>query len=405
MDKLEVLNSILNFGIGWSIKAVLVNKTTKEVDIYLEYTLDTCFYSEEESVCVIYDFTKSRRIRHLDMFDYKTFLNFRTPRAKLSTGDSRAIPLNFSDARVSFSYDFEIKVIECLELCKNQSQTAHYLQTSFEIVHHIMERAVNRGLSRRSLDGINTLSLDEKSYSNGHNYFTVLSDPINKRVLDIIDGRSSDATQELLQNTLTTKQLDGISWVTMDMWKPYINSVNELLPSADIVHDKFHIAKYLNKGVDEVRKSEAKENKELKHSKYLLLKNKENWTECQKIKFQEINEINLKTADAWRMKENFKEIYNCWTPSNCLSFFKDWYINVVDSEIKQMVSVADTLLRNLGGIVNAALSKLSNSMAENLNSKIQIVKSVARGYRNISAYRNAILFFNGNLELAPLKKQ
>jgi transposase len=404
MVELQLLNNVLNFGQGWSIKNVLVNQATKEVDIYLEYIDSTCFYSEKESDCVIYDFSKARRIRHLDLFDYKSYLNFRTPRAKLSTGDIKVIPVSFSDERVSFSFDFESKVIETLELSKNQSKTAQYLNTSFEIVHHIMERAVNRGVIRRSLDGLKTLSLDEKSYSNGHNYFTVLSDPTNKRVLDIIEGRSTDDTQELLQNTLTPKQLHNISWVTMDMWKPYITCVSELLPEADIVHDNFHIAKYLNKGVDEVRKSEVKENEELKHSKYVLLKNKESWTESQKVKFQEINHINLKTSEAWRMKENFKEIYSCWTPTNCLTFFKDWYTNVIESEIKQMVSVADTLLRHLGGIINAALTKLSNSMAENLNSKIQIVKSVARGYKNIRGYRNAILFFNGQLDLAPLKK-
>lgn len=404
MEDLSLLNRILDFGRGWKVQDFRVNKLTKEVDIDLEFVDKRCFYTEKESNCVIYDYGQARRIRHLDLFDYKSYLNFRTPRAKLSNGDIRIIPLNFSDERVSFSFDFETKVIRTLELSKNQSKTAKYLNTSFEIVHNIMKRAVERGLDRRELDDVRSLSLDEKSFSNGHKYFTVLSDPQDKRVLDIIEGRKIENTEELIQKTLTPAQLDNINWVTMDMWKAYISCVKELLPKADIVHDNFHIMKYLNKGVDNVRKSEVKANQALKNTKYIFLKNKENWTKKQEIKFQEINEINLKTADAWRMKENFKEIYNIWIPNQCVHFFKQWYTNVIDSKIKPMIKVADTLLRHLEGIINAAITTLSNATAENLNGKIQILKSVGRGFKNIEGYRNSILFYNGKLELLPLKK-
>ena len=67
-----------------------------------------------------------------------------------------------------------------------------------------------------------------------------------------------------------------------------------------------------------------------------------------------------------------------------------------------MINVADTLLRHLAGVVNAAMTRLSNGMAENINGKIQILKSLGRGFKNIQGYRNSILFFNGNLDLLPL---
>jgi transposase len=64
-----------------------------------------------------------------------------------------------------------------------------------------------------------------------------------------------------------------------------------------------------------------------------------------------------------------------------------------------MIKVADTMLKHLKGIVNAAVSDVTNSIAENLNAQIQVVKSIARGFANANAYRNAILFFQGNLKL------
>ena len=97
MDELQLLNKLLNFGEGWQIKEVSVNKHSQEIDIYLDYILSTCFYSQDEPSCPIYDYSKNRRIRHLDIFDYKVFLNFKTPRAKLSSGEVRTIPLSIAD--------------------------------------------------------------------------------------------------------------------------------------------------------------------------------------------------------------------------------------------------------------------------------------------------------------------
>jgi len=42
-----------------------------------------------------------------------------------------------------------------------------------------------------------------------------------------------------------------------------------------------------------------------------------------------------------------------------------------------------------------------NSMAEGFNSKIQSIKSNARGFRSFDSYRTRILFFCGKLNLLP----
>lgn len=67
-----------------------------------------------------------------------------------------------------------------------------------------------------------------------------------------------------------------------------------------------------------------------------------------------------------------------------------------------MVKVADTLLNHLKGVINSAVYEYTNSVAENLNSQIQVIKSVGRGFANVNAYRNAILFFQGKLYMYPL---
>jgi|688.fasta_scaffold432504_1 transposase len=402
MKENQLIEEILGLETYWKVIKIEVDKSNKLLDIFLEYQGKTYLSQEDNTSYPIYDFTEYRRIRHLDFLKYQCYLNFRTPRMKLPNGNVRAIPLGFADKNVSFSFEFETKIIELLLLSKNKTQTAHHAKTTFDIVHQIMKRAVDRGLTKRELEDVKVINLDEKSFRDGQNYFTVLTDTQGKRVLDIIEGRSIESTEELLHNTFTYKKLGGIETVAMDMWKPFMTGVENTLPNAEISHDKFHISKYLNKGVDEVRKQEVKKIDELKNTKYLFLTNTNHWTEKHQLKFEQINTINLETSKAWRLKENFKAIYQGWTREEIQHVFSEWYINVIESEIKPMIKVADTLLRHLKGIIHASISQITNSMAENINSKIQVVKSVARGFKNINGYRNSILFFNGDLNLFPL---
>jgi len=402
MENKDLLSRLLNFGDDWKVIDILVNEHFKEVDIYLEYSNKQGLCPITNEVSPIYDFRESRRFRHLDIFEYKTYINASIPRVSNKNGAINSIKLSWAGNRTSFTYLFESRVIDLLKISKNQTKTAYFFDTTFDIIHGIMQRAVERGLKRRDLCGISVLSLDEKSIKNGQSYITILSDPVKKCVLDIIEGRKVDDTEELLTWTLSPSQLDNIDIVTMDMWQPYMKAVEEIMPQADIAHDRFHTAKYLNKAVDDVRKQEIINEEILKKTKYIFLKNKENWTELQTLKFNEINQINLATSQAWHIKENFKGIYNQGRKEMCLEYFKQWYEYTLESGIKPMIKVADTLLNHLKGIVNSAVIQITNSVAENLNSQIQVVKSIGRGFKNVVGYRNSILFFQGKLLMYPL---
>lgn len=402
MESIELLQKILNFGEDWEIKEILINESFKEIDIFLKYSKSTGICPTTKKEGKIYDYGASRRFRHLDLFEYRTFINVRIPRVINDKSEVSTIELSWAGERVSFTYLFETKVIETLTMSKNQTKTALYLETTFDIVHGIMQRAVERGLKSRKLDDIHAIGLDEKSFKSGQNYITILSDPIKKRVIDIIEGRKLEDAEELLSWTLSPTQLEKIEIATMDMWQPFMKAVEEIIPQAEIVHDKFHTSKYLNKAVDDVRKQEVENEELLKNTKYIFLKNKADWTDLQTLKFEEINKINLITSQAWHLKENFKGIYEQGKKELCLKYFEQWYIDTIKSGIKKMIKVADTMLNHLEGIVNSAVWYITNSVAENLNSQIQVVKSVGRGFANVNGYRNSILFFQGKLMLFPL---
>src|SRR4028118_2251809 len=87
----------------------------------------------------------------------------------------------------------------------------------------------------------------------------------------------------------------AIEEVSIDMWKPYKNVSEALMPQAEVVADRFHVMKQVNEELDGARKKIKKAAVALKNplekdrilsgikkSKYVLLKNEAHLTEIEK---------------------------------------------------------------------------------------------------------------------------
>ncbi|MFQ5417015.1 MAG: transposase, partial [Myxococcota bacterium] len=135
------------------------------------------------------------------------------------------------------------------------------------------------------------------------------------------------------------------------MWEPFKSAVNELMPQADIVHDRFHISGYLNEAVDSVRKKEHKAllgegNKLLTKSKYLWLKDTANHTKDEKIKFKELKNHTTRVGRAWAIKEAFRKFWSYWYMKPAKQFFDRWYYWATHSRIPDIIKVAKMLKKH-----------------------------------------------------------
>ena len=290
-------------------------------------------------------------------------------------------------------------------LTKSQTRTADLLRVSFNQVHRVMHRGVKLGLSRRSHDErYYYLSIDEKAVGKGHNYVSILSDEQADIVIDVVDGRSDESVDELCQTSLTPTQRNAVQTVCTDMWKPYIKGVKTYFPDALHCHDNFHIVGYLNKAVDKCRRREVKKHEDLKHTKYLFLKDKKNLTEEQHVKFESIKNANYEVSRAWRIKENFRDILRMQPLDESITLYRIWKRDALNADIKEINEVIEMFNRHEDGILNALTTGVNNARAERLNGSIQELKTIGRGYRNTQNFRISILFFLGGLDVAPHKK-
>lgn len=393
---------LLDLEDGWIVESVESDLTKEEIYIQVVCVLDQLEDAVSGELCKIYDYAPERSWRHLDTMQYMTYIRCRLPRIKASDGKVKTVQPNWASGHERHTFLFEHAAIDLLKASKNQTKTAALLRCGFNVINRILHLSTERGMQRRNYSPLTFqhLSIDEKSFRKGHHYITVLSHPQSGCVLDVEEDRTKESTKALLNKSLTPDQLEKVSTISMDMWKPYIATAQETLPNASIVHDRFHLVKYLNDAIDQVRRREVKQHQDLKHSRYALLKNPENLTDRQRIHFEAIADANYEVSKAWQVRENFKELF-CAGNLFARLLFNRWATDATRRKIKEIDKVVDMFNRHVSGVVNALLTTLNNAMAERLNGKIQELKTVGKGYRTFANFRSAILFFHGGLNLYP----
>ena len=336
---------------------------------------------------------------------FKTEIRAAVPRCRCAQCGVKTVAVPWAGKHSRFTLMFEAFGIRVLQAAANVSRAAALLCLNWESVHKLIERAVARGIDRRTLDEIKHVGIDEKSLGKGHDYVSVLTDQDHRRVLDVTKDRTIVATDELWQ-TLDENQRNGVESVSLDMWQAFMTSSNKNAPNAEIVHDKFHVSKYLNEAVDKVRRREHRELKSegderLTGLRQLLLYNEENLDEDGQVEMQILQKNDLQTGRAWAIKENFRHFWLSEDPDAADEFFRSWYGWAIRSRLEPIKTVARMLKRHLPGLLSYFRHHVTNGLAEGFNSKIQSIKSAARGFRSFANYRLRILFYCGRLNLMP----
>jgi len=384
-----------------------LNLERGEVHVYLDHQeMASWKCAACETGCRLYDRQPERQWRHLDTCQYQTILHAKPPRTECREHGIRVTRLPWAEPSSRFTALFERLAIDWLHAA-SQKAVAERLGLSWDEIHGIMERAVERGLGRRKAEPVPRLGVDEKAFRKGHKYFTLVNDLTAHRVLYIAEDRRQESLDGFWE-TLTEEQRAGIEAVAMDMWDPYVNSVRTNLEGGEgkIVFDKFHIAKHLGDAVDKIRRRENRTLKaagddRLTGTRYDWLRNPTAMETKDRKEFDELRKSGLKTARAWLLKETAMAFFDYRYERPARKHFRWWHSWAVRSRLAPMIGVARMLKRRFDNIVTYLKHRLTNAASESINAKIQWVKYTARGFRNKKNFQTAILFHCGALDLAP----
>jgi transposase len=251
------------------------------------------------------------------------------------------------------------------------------------------------------------IGIDEKAIAKGHRYMTLVCD-LQAATVQYIGQERTQASLAAYFAAFPEKQRASIEAISLDMWPAYIHACQAWVPQAEdkMVFDRFHIMQHVSQGVDQVRKQEHKALQQqgdatLTRSKYLWLYSAENMPAIVQERFEQLRRSNLKTARAWAMKESLRTLWRYTSAGWARRFWDRWYFWATHSRLAPMIEKAKLIACHLPNILTYFKHRITNAVAEGLNSKIATIQKRACGFRNQDHFKIAVYFHCGGLELYP----
>ena len=262
------------------------------------------------------------------------------------------------------------------------------------------------------------LSIDEVSLSQGELY-TFVTNKAGKgkkgTLVASIKGTLSKDIITVLEKLKPDKRLK-VKEVTLDMAKNMEAAVKTVFTKAILVTDRFHVVKLAMEALQHIRINKRWEeldieNEAIKKAKednikyepmvlengdtpkqllarcrYILAKNKENWTESQVQRAVMLFKRYPEIEHAYHQTLAFRNIYEDKNMQSAKTRFNSWITEITEKEVKEFYTVANTVKHNLDNILNFFINRHTNANAESFNSKIKLFRANQRGVVDTSFF-------------------
>ncbi len=402
MNSEKLMEMALGLKQPWEIKLVefKVGSTQQtELHITVAFKQGSHFDYQDKKQCAVHD-TQSRTWQHLSFFEHACFLYCQVPRIKTPDGKVALVKVPWARSNSGFTLLFEAFSMALIESEMSVNKVGKLLHVYPQRIWTIFNYWIEKAYLADDPSAITQLGIDETSSRKGHKYITLGVDMEASRVIHVTTGKGKQTLHDIQRHL----QLKGVNkrqvkHLSMDLSPAFIAGAQEVYPKANIHFDRFHVVKLLNTAMDEVRKAERKEHKELKGHKYTFLRNQVNLTENKRERLQELICLYPTLGEAYRMKETFNIIWELPTQEKVSEYLDLWCDYAMHhAGIPAFIKFAKTAKAHKSGIINFVEMRINNGILEGINSKVQLAKRRARGYRNIGNFINMIYFLCGKLK-------
>lgn len=225
----------------------------------------------------------------------------------------------------------------------------------------------------------------------------VITNIRNNTVVEILRDRNKKTIADYLS------RLDGrddVQYVAMDMWRPYRDAVNEVIPHARVVVDKFHVVRMANDAMESVRKSlradlSPKQRRGLMHDRFVLLRRERELNDQERFNLDGWSKNYPLLGEAYRLKESFFGIYDVRNINQAIAQYDAWRKSI-PAEIYDHFQPLVTAWSNWQPhILEYFNHPVTNAYTESLNNLIRVMNRLGRGY-SFEALRAKILFAEGS---------
>jgi len=304
----------------------------------------------------------TKKWRHLSLFQYPCFIQARLPVfMDKRTGKTEVIKVPWARKGSGFTLLFEQEILDLLRLCNCKKTTAQFFDLYPQRVQTVYDAYTKSNYEQREPQVATKVGVDETSTKKGHDYITLFVNLENGQILDIQDGKSSDAVKNYAEELrILGKTPQSVEEFSLDMSPAFISGVKKHFSGARMTYDRFHVVRLVNRYFKPLWKS--------------------------------------KKIDKELLDFHLKQFDQLWIQPNCqkaAAFFCYWIDRT--KELYKMNRFCKSMLKHFNNIINFVESKVTNGLLEGMNNKIQFIKRAARGYRFKEDFKRMILFAFGAL--------
>ncbi len=407
MKAFELYQQILGLTTPWRVAQVTLKAAAQEVEVRVGHA-DTIWGCPVCQQRMPLHACEERRWRHLDSCPFQTVLGSRVPVVTYSEHGTQTVAVPWAEQFARFTGLFERLAIDVPLECSITGAGA-VLGISWDEADGIKPRAVKQGLAPKRPMGMPGSRVDKKGVGHGHDCLTLVAHAEARRTTVQYAGVGRD--QEGLDAFgagLLPEPLAGVEAVAVDIRKPCVQSPLNHLPGAagQIVQAPFHLVKYINTAVNEVRQAEQRRlhaqcGDTLKRTRGHSLYGMENVPASPALRFAAVKELKLQTARAWGIKEVFRNFWLWDTLMLAGWYFARWYSWAIRSRLDPVKKVARLCKRHLGNLLKFFEHRHTIGPMEALRDAIHGLIKKAYGYRDKERFKTDILLHPGGFEAYP----
>jgi transposase len=256
---------------------------------------------------------------------------------------------------------------------------------TYGVSHMTVKRSVQDYIDKmdklREVKAPRVIGIDEAHLNK--TFRGVITDIQNRQLIELLPINTKKEVKKFISSLPGYKDIEV---ATMDMAPAYKYAMNELVPNALCIVDKYHVIQASNRAFNKIRTelkgSISKEQKNLLlRDRWVLLTNKESLDEKAKaMRDRWFSQFPI-LATAYWIKEGLRDIYNAVDRYEAFQMYYAWECSI-PQDMKEYQAVRNMINGCKQEVFNYFLTetKYTNAYTESINNQIKRIEKIGNGY-------------------------
>jgi len=358
-----------------------------------------------------------RLLRHLSVLGRPVYLRIRPKRFRCLWCDDHPTTtqlLDWYDPQALHTKAYERHLVVQL-VNSTISDVVAKEDVSYDALLGILDRWIATSVDWTALAPFETLGIDEIALLKGHRDFVaVISAQTvdgDLQLLAVLPNRLKATLVAWLQ-TIPAAIRARITTVCTDMWEGYSTAVQEVLPTALLVIDRFHVACHYRDAVDTLRKHELRRVRkelpdaaqdDLKQTLWPFRKRTADLTDAEQERLTSFLAYSPALQLAYTLREELSAIFDtARSKADGLRRIRFWRLRVERSGLTCFDGFLMLLDSWLDRIANYFIAHHTSGFVEGLNNKLKVLKRRCYGLRNVGRlFQRLTLDLDGYRRFSP----